>query len=383
VFFELCKCVSFEPQNFEDVSFQTNMMKLLCLLLQSLDDEQVRYFQDVAGKHAQEQEESLGRIRAYLFSNLRSKAAPNIRDTSLRLSAALMRTLNVDWLYHAPPKNDTLQKGKQPVREPTSFFTSFSDTESIREQLSTLLIHLSCVEIRVILDVMGNRLQKEQSLVAETREREAVLSSTQILERTLIFIVNESEHVKKNTTGLGVLRWETILRLRQVIAETMNDVLAFFKDFQSFSIPLVSVLEEPIMIMLLRVMGVWISEDDMLHPTIATLAPWFRDLFVHAAATMIPSKVSSDAEQEKNMNAAGSDALALLAPGLLYMCQENPLLRHQLYESGLLPAVQTYVAALEGKSGDKDGVLIHLEALVLELEVEKAEEQEYGQGVRE
>ncbi|KAF8981306.1 hypothetical protein BGZ46_002981 [Entomortierella lignicola] len=210
--------------------------------------------------------------------------APATRDDSFKLIGFLLQRLGPEWIFPqlsltSTTKNTEVSSKKKssPASLVSSMETlSLSDAD-VDKKFASLVVHLTCVEVRVLMDQLADdltppsaRLNKgvfttEDEANQEKIRKEQVLPLTfEILEVSIGYLVHVSEG--EDSLDNGLFDATGLLKVQESLQGAFTAILDYLKDLQS------SVDANPEMLASnmtylasLRILSVWLMEDDSLH----------------------------------------------------------------------------------------------------------------------
>ncbi|KAF9115312.1 hypothetical protein BGX27_008314 [Mortierella sp. AM989] len=208
------------------------------------------YVQQHVKEHSKETKTWTKNLKLGLIQLLSTRQAPATRDDSFKLIGLLLQRLGPEWIFPqvpstAMPKNKGVSPHKKssPASIVASMETlSLSDVETDKK-FASLVVHLTCVEVRVLMDRLADDLvppnERENKGVFTTEDemnqekirKEQVLPlAYEILEVSIGYLirVSESEDSLENelfdATGL--------LKVQESLQGAFAAVLDYIKDLQ-------------------------------------------------------------------------------------------------------------------------------------------------------
>ncbi|KAF9417664.1 hypothetical protein BGZ94_009909, partial [Podila epigama] len=205
------------------------------------------YVQQHVKEHEQETKIWTKYFKSGLIQLLSTRQAPSTRDDCFKLTGILLQRLGPEWLFPDLSSTSlTTSKPKKPT--PASLVSSMeslslSDVE-INKKFAALIVHLSCVEIRVLMDELANDLgndakdvtseddvEKQKDLAqAKIRKEQVLPLAYEILEVTIGYLVHVSESDDAMVNGLFDAMG--ILKVQESLQATFTAILDYLKDLQ-------------------------------------------------------------------------------------------------------------------------------------------------------
>jgi len=172
-----------------------------------------------------------------LFFTLR--LAPAARDDCFKLIGVLLQRLGPSWLFPDAPSKKTAPKKPSPASLVDSLESlSLSDGE-IDKKFAALVVHLTCVEVRVLMDELAEDLPTGTSSATQSADkatsttkvrREQVLPfAYEILEVSIGYLVQISE---SDGPEYGVFDATGLLKIQESLQSTFAAILDYLRDLQ-------------------------------------------------------------------------------------------------------------------------------------------------------
>ncbi|KAF8939149.1 hypothetical protein BGZ58_010499 [Dissophora ornata] len=160
---------------------------------------------------------------------------------------------------------------------------SLSDVET-EKKFAALVVHLTCVEVRVLMDQLADGLSSaggKSNSVFETEDeakqatvrKEQILPLTyEILEVSIGYLVRVSE--SEDSLEKGLFDATGVLKIQESLQGAFAAILDYLKDLQASSDASPQALaSNMIYLASMRILSVWLMEDDSLHAQAASLVP--------------------------------------------------------------------------------------------------------------
>ncbi|KAF9284253.1 hypothetical protein BGZ68_004820 [Mortierella alpina] len=277
--------------------------EILRLLVDSLAYLSESYVQQHTKDHAAETKVWTRNLKSGLIQLLSTRQAPTTRDDSFNLVGILLQRLGPEWIFPdrsatAATANTSLKKKASPASVVNSMAAlSLTDAE-IDKKFAGLIVHLTCVEVRVLMDELANELSGSSSTTtpstpaepdADTEQqskvrKEQVLPLTyEILEVSIGYLVHlsESEDLMEN----GLFDAMGLLKLQESLQATFASVLDYLRDLQSSKdVTPESLSANLIYLASLRILSTWLMEDDSLHGQAASIVPTLEAVVKYCAS---------------------------------------------------------------------------------------------------
>ncbi|KAF9953344.1 hypothetical protein BGZ72_005482 [Mortierella alpina] len=281
---------------------ETHKPEILRLLTDSLAYLSESYVQQHTKEHAAETKVWTRNLKSGLIQLLSTRQAPTTRDDSFKLVGILLQRLGPEWIFPdrsatAATANTSLKKKASPASVVNSMAAlSLTDAE-IDKKFAGLIVHLTCVEVRVLMDELANELSGSSSTTPSTPaendvdaeqqskvRKEQVLPLTyEILEVSIGYLVHlsESEDLMEN----GLFDAMGLLKVQESLQATFASVLDYLKDLQSSKEATPESLSTNLVYLAsLRILSVWLMEDDSLHGQAASIVPTLEAVVKYCAS---------------------------------------------------------------------------------------------------
>ncbi|KAF9558164.1 hypothetical protein EC968_007222 [Mortierella alpina] len=276
--------------------------EILQLLSDSVAYLSESYVQQHTKEHSAETKVWTRNLKSGLIQLLSTRQAPTTRDDSFKLIGILLQRLGPEWIFPdrsatAATANTSLKKKASPASVVNSMAAlSLTDAE-IDKKFAGLIVHLTCVEVRVLMDELANELSGSSSTTTSTQaendtdaeqqskvRKEQVLPLTyEILEVSIGYLVHlsESEDLMEN----GLFDAMGLLKLQESLQATFASVLDYLKDLQSSKDATPESLSANLVYLAsLRILSAWLMEDDSLHGQAASIVPTLEAVVKHCAS---------------------------------------------------------------------------------------------------
>ena len=257
-------CATFK---FTQDAFKFELTKSIYSLMQAIDNNLL-----VSLSNAQ----WVADLRCGLSDILRSKVLVDQRRLALCLSSLMYSCIGLKW---------TIVRGTD---------TGPSDTTFLQ-----LLVHLTEVEVFVILS---------NSITEIDNSSEFLSACYFIIESTIIYLSKES-------SSSDILCEDDMLKLHHILSRTLSAVMKFLEECSSTTRDISSMLT-PVIVATLRVLGVWLVEDDLtLLDQVCKVLPVVLDI---ASADHYHSHQSELKSSQQHPH-----VLQFLLPGILHLTSEE------------------------------------------------------------
>ncbi|KAG0314406.1 hypothetical protein BGZ99_008154 [Dissophora globulifera] len=231
------------------------------------------------------------KLKSGLIQLLSTRQAPATRDNCFKLIGILLQKVGPEWIFPnvgSPSAAHPKKKKASPaslVSSMKSTTLSLSDVETDKK-FAALVVHLTCVEVRVLMDQLaddlsfsGNNTKSQQVFVTEdeakqtTVRREQVLPlAYEILEVAIGYLVRVSE--SEESLEKGLFDATGVLKIQESLEGAFSAILDYLKDLQeSGDVTPATLAANMIYLASLRILSVWLMEDDSLHAQAASLVP--------------------------------------------------------------------------------------------------------------
>ncbi|KAI8604088.1 Neurochondrin-domain-containing protein [Dissophora ornata] len=275
---------------------ETHKPEILRLLAESIAYLSEAYVQQHAKEHPAVTLAWSRNLKSGLIQLLSTRQAPATRDDSFKLIGILLQRLGPEWIFpqvpspSSPPSTSTGSKTSSQKKKSTpgtllaSMQTlSLSDVET-EKKFAALVVHLTCVEVRVLMDQLADGLSSaggKSNSVFETEDeakqatvrKEQILPLTyEILEVSIGYLVRVSE--SEDSLEKGLFDATGVLKIQESLQGAFAAILDYLKDLQASSDASPQALaSNMIYLASMRILSVWLMEDDSLHAQAASLVP--------------------------------------------------------------------------------------------------------------
>ncbi|XP_070553486.1 neurochondrin-like isoform X1 [Ptychodera flava] len=219
-------------------------------------------------------------IHQGLFDILRSKIGTKQRDPALRLSSLMIEYFGIGWAFGPPPDTNT--------------------------KFLLLLVHLSCVEIR-----MGLEHTKEE----ERDSRSAVVSSCYNMVELIISFMTSGPSLELNSKQVTQLHSALI----GAFGAVTHYLTSIANDKTQYSKPLVQAS--------VRVLGAWLAEEtSALREEIYNLLPFLTDIgkeYFYKLKMRLSKEKAAELGTQSDSEPIPVDLLRFLLPGLCHFTAEE------------------------------------------------------------
>ncbi|KAG0092739.1 hypothetical protein BGZ93_001535 [Podila epicladia] len=252
--------------------------------------ESVTYLSDAyVQQHIKDHEQETKTWTKYLKSGLIQLLTPSTRDDCFKLTGILLQRLGPEWLFpdtSSTTSSVTKSKKKSTPASLVNSMESLSLSEvEISKKFAALIVHLTCVEVRVLMDELADDLSGEPSkdksddtesqktqAQAKIRKEQVLPLAYEILEVTIGYLVHVSESEDEMENGL--FDATGLLKVQESLQATFAAILDYLKDLQASSTSTPATLATNLIYLAsIRILSVWLMEDDSLHGQTAALVP--------------------------------------------------------------------------------------------------------------
>ncbi|KAF9586554.1 hypothetical protein BGW38_002311 [Lunasporangiospora selenospora] len=196
----------------------------------------------------------------------------------------LLQRLGPEWLF--PDMTASYSATQSPPPKHKSPATLVSSIESlslseseISKKFVALVVHLTCVEVRVLMDELADDLSAQpaaqdsadSSIQAKKVRMEQVLPlAYEILEVTIGYLVNIVEN--EGSVDQGLFNATGLLKLQESLGGAFAAIVDYLKDLQfSASGRPEKLASNMIYLASLRILSAWLAEDDSFHGQVADI----------------------------------------------------------------------------------------------------------------
>ncbi|KAF9356461.1 hypothetical protein BGX26_005235 [Mortierella sp. AD094] len=229
-------------------------------------------------------------LKSGLIQLLSTRQAPATRDDSFKLIGFLLQRLGPEWIFPqisltAVTKNTGVspKKKSSPASLVASMETlSLSDVD-VDKKFASLVVHLTCVEVRVLMDQLADDLTpadertnkgvfttEDEANQEKTRKEQVLPLTYEILEVSIGYLVHVSE--SEDSLDNGLFDATGLLKVQESLQGAFAAILDYLKDLQSSANAGPQALASNMVYLAsLRILSVWLMEDDSLHAQAASL----------------------------------------------------------------------------------------------------------------
>ncbi|KAF9085586.1 hypothetical protein BGX23_009533 [Mortierella sp. AD031] len=274
---------------------ETHKPEILRLLAESVAYLPEQYMQQHVKDHPVETRNWVRNLKSGLIQLLSTRQASTTRDDCFKLIGILLQRLGADWIFPEIPTTDailaeTRSKKKSSPATLVHSMESLSLTDAeIDKKFAALVVHLACVEARVLMDELADGLsgsspttmatEKDADEVRQTKVRkEQVLPLVyEILEVSIGYLVLVSEDDELLERGL--FDATALLKVQESLQAAFSAVLDYLLDLQSSKEGSAEKLVSNMNYLAsMRILSVWLTEDDSLHAQAAALVPTLENV---------------------------------------------------------------------------------------------------------
>ncbi|KAF9187817.1 hypothetical protein BGZ50_001742 [Haplosporangium sp. Z 11] len=269
--------------------------EILRLLTDSIAYLPEAYVQQHIKAHRVETRSWIKALKSGLIQLLSTRQAPKTRDDCFKLVGILLQRLGPEWLFPETSSDNLHQtalasKKKQSPGSIVSSMESLSLSESeINKKFAGLVVHLTCVEVRMLMDELANdlssttkpaaaTLSEEDASQAKVRREEVLPLAYEILEVSIGYLVHVSE--SEESMDYELFDATGLLKIQESLQATFAAILDYLKDLQSSKDATPKNLASNMVYLAsLRILSVWLMEDDSLHGQAAPIVPTLEAVF--------------------------------------------------------------------------------------------------------
>ncbi|CAG8451880.1 11581_t:CDS:2, partial [Acaulospora colombiana] len=150
-------------------------------------------------------------------------------------------------------------------------------------KFAALVVQLACVEIRLMLDEVSDKLEKKDFSSVERHETMLPACYT-ILEKSIEYLSQVERLLdfddKKDSADLTKLKLdpELLLRLRSTMIETFRIIMEYLLNVKDVMSSIESILEDKMLMASIRVLSVWLAEEGSLEKEAVAVIPFLIDM---------------------------------------------------------------------------------------------------------
>ncbi|OAQ33052.1 hypothetical protein K457DRAFT_153096 [Linnemannia elongata AG-77] len=270
---------------------ETHKPDILRMLTESVAYLPEQYMQQHVKEHAVETRNWVRNLKSGLIQLLSTRQAPTTRDDCFKLIGLLLQRLGADWIFPEIPTTDTIlaetraNKKSSPATLVHSMESlSLTDAE-IDKKFAALVVHLACVEARVLMDELADELSgtaattKEGDVArqAKVRKEQVLPLVYEILEVSIgyLVLVSEDDELLKR----GLFDATALLKVQESLQAAFSAVLDYLLDLQTNKDGTPEKLVSNMTYLAsMRILSVWLTEDDSLHAQAVALFPTLEEV---------------------------------------------------------------------------------------------------------
>ncbi|KAK3838255.1 MAG: Neurochondrin-domain-containing protein [Linnemannia gamsii] len=270
---------------------ETHKPEIMQMITESVAYLPEQYVQQHVKDHAVETRNWVRNLKSGLIQLLSTRQAPTTRDDCFKMIGILLQRLGADWIFPEIPTTDAIlaetrtKKKSSPATLVHSMESlSLTDAE-IDKKFAALVIHLSCVETRVLMDELAEELagttaasnEGPDARQAKIRKEQVLPLVYEILEVSIGYLVLVSEDDELLERGL--FDATALLKVQESLQAAFSAVLDYILDLQSSK----DGSPEKLMTNMnylasMRILSVWLTEDDSLHAQAVALFPTLEEV---------------------------------------------------------------------------------------------------------
>ncbi|CAG8685832.1 10162_t:CDS:2 [Funneliformis caledonium] len=205
-------------------------------------------------------DEWIQNIKFGLKEILSSRLGNEQRDKALSLIMLLLHHIGAPWLFASTTENLSLNQ------------TSANKIEDFK--FAALVIQLACVEVRLLLDDLAEKYEKQELQEFQSNKRhETILSACYtILEKSI-------EYLSQIDIELAELNLdpELLLRLKGTMTETFRFIIEHLVDIKETTF-VEEVIKDTCVLASIRVLSAWLAEDSSLEKVISNAMPFLIEI---------------------------------------------------------------------------------------------------------
>ncbi|PKY41702.1 Neurochondrin-domain-containing protein [Rhizophagus irregularis] len=208
-------------------------------------------------------------IRFGLKEILSSKLDNEQRDKALTLVMLLLNHIGLKWLFS--PTTDLSLK---------QISTSSEKNVNDEFKFASLVVQLSCVEIRLMLDELAEQHEK-QEFQLDKRHEVMLPTCYTILERSIEYLSQienllESQETSIELAGVN-LDPELLLRLKGTMTETFRYIIEYLVSVKETT-PIEKIIRDESVLASIRVLSAWFAEESSLEKEISQAIPFLIEI---------------------------------------------------------------------------------------------------------
>ncbi|KAI1315553.1 hypothetical protein EDD11_000626 [Mortierella claussenii] len=257
-------------------------------------------------------------IKSGLLQLMSTRQAPAVRDECFKLTGFLLHKLGPRWLFpdvFLPTREDsdlaTVKRKSSPASIVTSMeILSLSSTE-LDKKYAALVVHLTAVEVRAIMDLLGDELIPEGSELKSKgvftsedeikqiriRKEHVLPCAFHILDVTIGYLVRLDMGVEGSVKD-ALFNATGLLRLQVALSDAFSSVLDYVKDLQeSCGSQPDKLVNNVKYLACIKILYSWLLEEDSLHsqaivilqPLKAVVRYWYN-MMCSPIPTFVPDK---------------------------------------------------------------------------------------------
>ncbi|KAF9141203.1 hypothetical protein BGX30_005262 [Mortierella sp. GBA39] len=271
---------------------ETHKPEILQMLTESVAYLPEQYMQQHVKDHAVETRNWVRNLKSGLIQLLSTRQAPTTRNDCFKLIGLLLQRLGADWIFPEIPTTDTIlaetrtKKKSSPATLVHSMESlSLTDAE-IDKKFAALVVHLACVEARVLMDELADELsgtaattkkEGDEARQAKVRKEQVLPLVYEILEVSIGYLVLVSEDDELLERGL--FDATALLKVQESLQAAFSAVLDYLLDLQTSKDGTPEKLVSNMNYLAsMRILSVWLTEDDSLHAQAVALFPTLEEV---------------------------------------------------------------------------------------------------------
>ncbi|KAF9932839.1 hypothetical protein FBU30_007170 [Linnemannia zychae] len=271
---------------------ETHKPEILKILAEAIAYLPEQYMQQHVKDHATETRIWIKNLKSGLIQLLSTRQASTTRDDCFKLIGILLQRVGAGWLFPEIPSTDTVPaptKKKTPATIVHSMESlSLTDTE-IDKKFAALVIHLACVEVRVLMDELADELPGSSTTIVQpdkdsdearqfkVRKEQVLPLVYEILEVSIGYLVMVSED--EQLLEHGLFDATALLKVQESLQGAFSAILDYLLDLQSSKEGSPErLMSNMTYLASMRILSVWLTEDDSLHAQAVALFPTLEEI---------------------------------------------------------------------------------------------------------
>ncbi|KAF8944915.1 hypothetical protein BGZ47_003530 [Haplosporangium gracile] len=225
---------------------ETYKPEILQMLTESVAFLPEQYMQQHVKDHAVETRNWVRNLKSGLIQLLSTRQASTTRDNCFKLIGLLLQRLGADWIFPEIPTTDAIlaetrtKKKSSPATLVHSMESLLLTDAEIDKKFAALVVHLACVEARVLMDELADELsgsattikkEGDEARQAKIRKEQVLPLVYEILEVSIGYLVLVSENDELLEHGL--FDATALLKVQESLQAAFSAVLDYLLDLQT------------------------------------------------------------------------------------------------------------------------------------------------------